>query len=185
MKKGLYLVSFAVGTLVGSAASYFVLKKKFEKIAQEEIDSVKEKFSYKLSEAVIGKETEGHGPDYVTDEDDKKAEELNKYNDVLKSTNYGGDGDTVVKSSPSYMRVISPVDLGEYEYYKIVGLTYYADGVLADEDGNIVSVHDTIGADALNCFGEYDDGAVHVRNTKRETDYEVLLDERDYSEVFH
>ena len=50
MKKGLYLLTFAVGAVAGSAASYFVLKKKFEKITQEEIDSVKEAFGVRKSE---------------------------------------------------------------------------------------------------------------------------------------
>lgn len=174
MKKGLYLLTFAVGAVAGSAASYFVLKKKFEKITQEEIDSVKEAFGVRKSE------------EKAVDEDvsqvDSKEETRQAYNDVLKTTNYGGD--TVVKEKPSYFRIISPVELGEDEYYSVVGLTYYADYVLADEEGNIVDVEETIGADALNHFGEYDDNAVHVRNLKTETDYEVLLDDRDYSEVF-
>ena len=182
MKKSLYLLSFAVGALAGSAASYFILKKRFEKIAQEEIDSVKEAFSYKLAET-IAEETEGHGPEQ---EESKTVKEANieAYNNILKETGYGGDGETVAKSNPSYIRIISPVELGEHEYYKIVGLTYYADGVLADEEGNVVNVEETIGSYALTQFGEYDEDAVHVRNAKRETDYEVLLDERDYSEVF-
>lgn len=173
MKKGLYLLSFAVGAVAGSTASYFVLKKKFEKIAQEEIDSVKEAFGTRKSEEPEEK---------VEDSISEKEEDIRSYNDVLKSTNYGGDD--VVKEQPSYVRIISPVELGEDEYYSIVGLTYYADNVLADEEGNIVDIESTIGAESLKHFGEYDDNAVHVRNMKNETDYEVLLDERDYSEVF-
>ena len=180
MKKSLYLLSFAVGALVGSAASYFVLKKRFEKIAQEEIDSVKEAFRNKHDEDPTEnvEATEEHGPVY----EDVKEAELKEYNDILKSNNYGDDN--VVKETPSYIRIISPVELGEHDYYRIVGLIYYADGVLADEKGNIVDIEETVGSFALTQFGEYDEDAVHVRNTKLETDYEVLLDERDYSEVF-
>lgn len=176
MRKSLYLLSFAVGALAGSAASYFILKKRFAKIAQEEIDSVKEAFSYKQGEAIAEAAKE---PEVVADE---KEAELKNYNTILTETNYGGDN--IVKKNPSYIRIISPVELGEDECYKIVGLTYYADEVLADDEGNVINVDDTIGAESLKYFGEYDDGAVHVRNMKLETDYEVLLDERDYSEVF-
>lgn len=181
MKKSLYLLSFAVGALAGSAASYFILKKRFEKIAQEEIDSVKEAFRNKHDEESTEnvEAVEEHTPVY----EDVKEAELKEYNDILKTNNYGGD--SVVKETPSYIRIISPVELGEDECYKIVGLTYYADGVLVDDKGNIVNVDDTIGAESLKYFGEYDEDAVHVRNMKLETDYEVLLDERDYSEVFN
>lgn len=175
--KGLYLLSFAVGAVAGSAASYFVLKKKFEKITQEEIDSVKEKFSYKFAEKPEKAEVEEK-----SEAAEEKEEDVKTYNDILKSNNYGNE--EVVKEQPSYIRIISPVELGEDEYYSVVGLTYYADNVLADEEGNIVDVAETVGAYALTQFGEYDENAVHVRNTKTETDYEVLLDERDYSEVF-
>lgn len=177
MKKGLYLLTFAVGAVAGSAASYFVLKKKFEKITQEEIDSVKEKFSYKFAEKPEKAEVEEK-----SEVAEVKEEDVKTYNDILKSNNYGNE--EVVKEQPSYIRIISPVELGEDEYYSVVGLTYYADNVLADEEGNIVDVEETVGAYALTQFGEYDENAVHVRNTKTETDYEVLLDERDYSEVF-
>lgn len=177
--KGLYLLSFAVGAVAGSAASYFVLKKKFEKITQEEIDSVKEKFSYKFAEKPEKAEVEEKSE---AAEEKEKEEDVKTYNDILKSNNYGNE--EVVKEQPSYIRIISPVELGEDEYYSVVGLTYYADNVLADEEGNIVDVEETVGAYALTQFGEYDENAVHVRNTKTETDYEVLLDERDYSEVF-
>ena len=68
--------------------------------------------------------------------------------------------------------------------YDIISLTYYADGILADDEGNIINVDETVGSFALTQFGEYDEDAIHVRNTKLEIDYEVLLDERHYSEVF-
>ena len=42
--KFVYFAVFAVGALVGSAASMHYFKKKYEQIAQEEIDSVKETF---------------------------------------------------------------------------------------------------------------------------------------------
>ena len=180
MNKGLYLLTFAVGAVAGSAASYFVLKKKFEKITQEEIDSVKEAFTYKQAEEVYSKVDT---PAELLKEFAEAVDLEKEYKDIIKSNNYGNDN--VVKEKPnSHIRIISPVELGEDEYYSVVGLTYYADGTLADEEGNIVDIDDTISADALNHFGEYDDCAVHVRNIKTETDYEVLLDERDYSEVF-
>ena len=171
MNKSLYLVSFAVGALAGSAASWFILKKKYEKIAQEEIDSVKEAFSEKHVEQVV-EEAEQESTD-------ERIVQLNNYNKIIEETGYAGEE---VNKEPSYVKIISPVELGDV--YDIISLTYYADGILADDEGNIINVDETVGSFALTQFGEYDEDAIHVRNTKFEIDYEVLLDERHYSEVF-
>ena len=45
MNKAFGIVIFAVGAVAGSAATWYFTKTKYEKIAQEEIDSVKEVFS--------------------------------------------------------------------------------------------------------------------------------------------
>ena len=37
--------------------------------------------------------------------------------------------------------------------------------------------------DALNHFGEYEDDSVFVRCDERKCDYEILLDQRSFSEV--
>ena len=44
MNKLSYLLAFAAGALIGSAATWYFVKDKYEKLAQEEIDSVKETF---------------------------------------------------------------------------------------------------------------------------------------------
>lgn len=182
MSKSLNLASFAVGALIGSAVSWLVLKNKYEKIAQEEINSVKEAFSEKMKKCTDDHNDDGHIEEEVVKEEstDEKEVEIKEYNKILETTGYNGEE----VPEPAYQSIISPMELGDIEWYKVVGLTYYADRVLADEEGNIVDVDETIGSYALSMFGEYDDDAVHVRNTKLETDYEVLLDERDYSEVF-
>ena len=48
--KALYFVAFFVGAAAGVAASFKYAQKKYEQIAQEEIDSVKEAFSRKDEE---------------------------------------------------------------------------------------------------------------------------------------
>ena len=80
--------------------------------------------------------------------------------------------------------VISPDSFGEMDDYNCISLTYYADGVLADEDDEVVDdVDATVGSDALNHFGEYEDDSVFVRNDSRKCDYEILLDTRNYADV--
>ena len=62
-------------------------------------------------------------------------------------------------------------------------MTYYADGILADEDDTILNLDEVIGEDAVNHIGDYEDDAVHVRNDARKVYYEVLVDERSYKTV--
>ena len=79
--------------------------------------------------------------------------------------------------------VISPKEFDE-EGYETISLTYYADGVLADEQNfPIEDIEDTVGNDALNSFGEYEDDSVFVRDDDKGIDYEILLDNRKYSEL--
>jgi hypothetical protein len=65
-------------------------------------------------------------------------------------------------------------------------LTYYSDGVLTDENDEVLEdVEDIIGIDSLNHFGEYEEDSVYVRNDEKLCDYEILLDNRNYSDVYN
>ena len=80
--------------------------------------------------------------------------------------------------------VISPDEFGNEFDYEEVSLTYYADGVLTDDQDNIIEdVEGLVGLDSLNHFGEYEDDSVFVRNDALQTDYEILADLRNYSDV--
>ena len=78
--------------------------------------------------------------------------------------------------------VISPDEFGELEDYAKVSLTYFADGVLADECGEIVDDVEEIIGDGLDHFGEYEDDSVFVRSDAKRCDYEILKDLRDFSD---
>lgn len=79
--------------------------------------------------------------------------------------------------------VISPDEFAESEY-NVQTLNYYSDGVVADDDYNVVTdIEGYLGPDALSSFGIYDLDVVYVRNEKYEIDYEILLDERRYYDI--
>lgn len=60
-----------------------------------------------------------------------------------------------------------------------------ADGVLLDDMNEIVDdIEETVGEDSLEHFGEYEDDSVYVRNDAKKCDYEILLDQRNYQEIF-
>ena len=81
--------------------------------------------------------------------------------------------------------VISPEEFGEFEDYGKVDLIYYNDGVLVEDgtDEVIEDINEVIGLESLKHFGEHEEETVHVRNDELKTDYEVLLDARNYAEL--
>lgn len=79
--------------------------------------------------------------------------------------------------------VISPDEFEDEEDYETIYLTYYADGVLADETDKQVKIENTIGKEALKHFGEYEDDMLHVRDDKVKVYYEVAKDNRKFSDI--
>lgn len=167
---------FAVGVGVGIGVSWKLLRDKYEQIANEEIESVKEAFSERK------KETEKQIVEVKTI---VKEQEVNKdLVDYSKlATRYLNEPKKeepeIVEEEAPY--VISPDEYGEIYDYDQIELTYYADGVLTDDTDEVIDdVDDTVGLDSLNHFGDYEEDAVHVRNDERKCDYEILRDLRNY-----
>lgn len=161
---------FTVGAAIGSAVTWYFTKIKYERIAQEEIDSVKEVFSKRKTISEDTVDTKIENP------------EMTEYKSIVQ--NYTSENEE--EGEPETMDkpyVISPDEFGDSDY-EIISLTYYADKVLTDETGDIVDdVEDLVGYDSLNHFGEYEEDSVFVRNDALSTDYEILLDPRNYSDV--
>lgn len=81
--------------------------------------------------------------------------------------------------------VISPEDYENYNTdYDDISLTYYADGILADDMDEIVEDPDNIvGSDFMNYFGKYEEDTVLIRNDRLKCTYEILRDRRTYEAV--
>ena len=52
-------------------------------------------------------------------------------------------------------------------------------------DEPVEDVDDVVGIESLDHFGEWEDDSVFVRNDKYKTYYEILLDERKYSDIIN
>lgn len=173
------VLAFTSGAAVGAVVSWRLLKTKYEQIAQEEIDSVKEMYSTSTEDTDI------YEVESVTEETNEPKEE---YEAILESegyTNYSGaktekGGSAIMDTERPY--VISPDEYGEFEGYDTETLNYYADGVLTDDQDNIIDdVNGIVGEASLKTFGQYEDDAVHVRNDALKTDYEILADIRTFA----
>ena len=175
---------FTVGAAVGSAVTWKLLKDKYEQITNEEIESVKEYYSKKYRDAVVYdpfNDTTDEAHELVSDCDDLVVKEgYINYSDIKT------DKKEVVSVLNSEPYVISPSEYGSLDGYDTNSFTYYADGVLADDADNALDdeeIDDIVGADFADHFGEYEDDSVFIRNELRRCDYEILADERNYSEV--
>lgn len=169
---------FGAGAAVGAGASWFILKTRYERIAQEEIDSVKEVFARReLIEADIDPEEEDIDPEIV---EAVKEEAEN----ILKNEGYTNYA--VIKKNDDVEKpyVIPPEEAGEFSDYEYIYLTHYADKVLTDNfDEPVEDVEGTVGLDSLERFGEYESDTVFVRNDRLKADYEIQLDVRKFSEL--
>ncbi len=184
---------FAAGVMIGSAATWKLTKTKYERLAQEEIDSVKKMVARRTNEKAeeLAREKENEAEKKGMDKVIESAAELKgrEYVDYTKHYAPGeetmegktGEGGKETMGEPY---VIPPEEFGDIEEYDKVELTFYADQILADDmDEPVENVEQTIGFDSLNHFGEYEDDSVFVRNDRTKCDYEILLDERTYPEA--
>lgn len=176
------LFIFTAGAAIGSAVTWKLVKTKYEQIANEEIESVKETFS------------RGHRADVnpIDESDDEENFEMSEENIAkLKETiesngyrNYSIKKESEVNENMNKPYVISPDEFDENDY-EVETLNYYQDGVLTDLQDNIIEdVESMVGEDSLNHFGEYEDDSVFVRNEERGIEYEILLNDNNYSDLF-
>lgn len=182
MNKLSYLLAFAAGALIGSAATWYFVKDKYEKLAQEEIDSVKETFKKSYEDQEIKHEEEIHKVEnkyYNSLVQDYNYEKKSRPETILEED----EEEEVRKMDEPY--VIKPYEFGDYIDYEQISLLYFADGVLADEDtlDVIDDVEETVGEYFADHFGEYEEDSVYVRNDAKRCEYEILKDERQYKDV--
>ena len=190
--KSARFLAFVFGAAVGSIATWQFVKKKYEQLAQEEIDSVKEAFKPATDDAE-DEPVKEEVPARSEPQNNKPS--LTEYTSKLKEQGYTNYSDMKAEETdkeeaddmpmdPDRPYVIQPEDFGEKDDYEKLSITYYADCVLADDEDIIIDdVEDTVGYDSLNHFGEYEDDSVFVRNERMKCDYEILLDKRKYTDV--
>lgn len=166
------IVIFAAGAAIGSAVTWKLLYNKYEQRLEEDINSYKEARSRRDR-----METEECD---VQEED--PAMTRAQYEELIKSSGY--DTQSEIEEDVGEAYVISPDEFDEFDDYTTVSLTYYEDGVLTDDNGEIVEdIVGTVGKNFTRHFGDYEEDAVHIRNDSRKCDYEILQDSRRYSDI--
>ena len=197
-------ILFTAGAVIGSLVTWKVVKTKYEDIAHEEIDSVKEEYTRlmvsmkkKLNDSVTYKDDNNEDDESEKNTDNIDDSIMTNYNEIVKSYRSSdeeennqnekeGEEKEEDNDGVSYMEapyVISPDDFGSVPGYNVEPLDYFADGILADGWGVELDIAETIGEDAINHFGDYDDDVVYVRNEQTKLEYEVTRDPRTYAEA--
>lgn len=185
------IICFATGALIGSVVTWKLLDIRYERLMHEECESIKTELKrlYDIEEEPVEKEEEpkkdifeNHSTEELAQTDIREyAARLaeNGYTDYANLSTNEKKGEDIVRPY-----IIEPEQYGEIEDYDLASLTYYADGVLADDvDDRIEDVDNVVGTESLTHFGDYEPDAVFVRNDERKTDYEILRVNENYSDV--
>lgn len=208
------MIIFVVGTLLGSATTYFVVKKKFETEKENEIKEMREYYTKReeiISEHadkevdILKQEIESMRHD-TEEETTVDEEELEEYRNIVSQYNHPEYADALVRKRELQMAdakkaeedmteerqesfyIIKPDEFGTIDDYELVNLTWYADGILADEFDNIIGeeeIEERIGSEALVEIGKYLPKFIHVRNDDLEIDYEIGEDPRNYCDIYN
>ena len=187
MSKLSSVMIFTVGAAIGSVITWKLLETKYEKIVQEEIDSVKEVFSRSYEsntdeeEGVEEDESEPVKVATVLHKPEKP--DITNYAAMIHDLGYTEKKEeTELDKSKPY--VIDPNDFGMEDDYNTESRLYHTDKFITDENFNLVNdIEDTIGFECLNTFGQYEEDAVYVRNELLKTDYEILRVDTAYEDV--
>ena len=173
MNKITMIMIFVVGVVTGSLVAYTYAKNKYEQIANEEINSVKEAFRNRTSKSVSKKEEK---------ETPEKSETLKqKYGKQMETLGYADYYISPEKDEKPY--VISPHEFGENDSYDTISLIYYDDGVLTDDHDELIdNVDELVGKDFAKHFGEYEDDCGFIRNDVMKADYEIIAEHRRYDD---
>lgn len=172
------ILAFAAGAGVGAAVTWIFAKKKCDQRIAEEVESVKETYA-KRNEPEDTEDTKEKTEEAVDPEDEDYVEY------VAQTQAYVSPEYTPPSDKPY---VVSPYEFGEIEDYDKFTLTYYADNIVTDENDCILEdIEGNIGFESLSHFGEYaeDPDSVYVRNDRLKCDFEILRDQRPYTDVLN
>ena len=180
MNKPLWMAATATAYILGIATGILLVKermaRKYRKLADAEVESVKEAFNHKAEQTETEWKEEVKKAAARREEEAKRINEI--YKNLLETHKYAPEEE----EDAVY---ISPDEYGDEPDYESATVIFYeASGVFVEDDTGI-PLDDEEWESMLGCgvakqFGKYEDDRVCVRNDKRKKYYEVLLEEGEY-----
>lgn len=194
----------AVGAAIGSAATWVYSQKKYSQLIQSEIEKTKEYYSDKESDKPEEPDIQDPEEEKQLEEEKKKAVQtsadiinqsgydMNSYSDYTRFSKPKEEHpETVQKnletfgSDENFPVVIAPESYGEIEDYATHEYTYFKDGVVVDDDGDVIDpekVRSMLGIDFASHIGDFEADAVHIQNDLMKTYFEILAEPYDYND---
>lgn len=205
MNKNIFgALMFVAGAAVGAIVTAKVVKTKYEKIANAEIEEIREYYASKKSDK---NEVELAELERIQQLDDE--EKVEAYYEMLKGEGYVDDASEIrdikkkvietntkdkepaTTEEDGNIEFITPEEFGEIDEetgvaYDLVTLVYYEDNVLAywDNESLVDDIDGLVGKSFREHFGDYEDDVVFVRNHRNETDYEIVRDGDKYYDIW-
>lgn len=196
MSKFKTLFTFVIGAAIGSATTYFLLRKKYESDVETEIREVRAAYkkaqendsdSDKDAPAEDISETPSKTTNYERssldlDKHEKAQKNINKPVPTDYTTYYKPE-DIEIQDPPEMQKpieykppyTISPNDFGEIPSYTEMYLELHPNGVLTDSSTGeeVEDVEDLIGTNWEGGIGEYEVNTVRIRNERLSMDIEI------------
>ena len=185
------LLIFAAGLAVGAVAGAVIVKNKVLADAKAEVEEVRK--YYRESRGVVEEVEEVEEKEEAKEVEKKEYElkdiqvkdepktGLTNYNQITKMYMSKDEFQSPMYDDPF---VIDPSEFGENPEYDTETLTYFADGVLVDDVDDVIDEPDiVVGLENLKIFEEFGATTVYVRNDIYKTDYEIIRDDWNYSDL--
>lgn len=183
-----HVLFFFAGAAVGGALGYYITKNHYEKLIDEEIESVKEAYS---SEKVARPLDDR---DISTKKYKNKLENLGYISrEVIEDRDFDDKEVQEEEENPCPVeeRSDEPYTISPDQFNnEMIGvfdketLVYWAgnDTLMTEDQEQIEDIDLTVGVNSLEKFGEYESDTVYVRNEKMGTDFEIILEEGNYAD---
>lgn len=194
---------FALGAAVGSLITWKLLEKKYKDLADEEIESVVERFKNREKEEGLSLNEFDHikawKDVYVDNIEQPVNEEKEEYDNIVKQLEYDysddpdititkmDDGSIWMGPTPDHIEpyIINPDEFGDNDEYSTKTWMYYADFTVTDDEGEIVSDAQKYIGDALTDLIQSGDNSIYVRNDNNKCDYEIIRSDMRYSDAYY
>lgn len=177
--KGIFI--FVLGVVTGTFAGAQIAKKKYEEIANEEIEEIRAYYKEREKEV---KEIEEPNAVEAPEEKSIEVEERKQYDNIIKRGNYMAVDEEEQNNVCDEAYPIDPSEFGNDGKNATETLTYFADGVLVNEVDEVVEDPDlVVGRHHIDIFNEFPEATcVYVRNDLDGMDYEILKDDWCWSD---
>jgi hypothetical protein len=175
-------VSFFVGF---SAGVWYQSNKETNKETKELIER-NEKLRKETDEIIEKMKRNGEETDEIIERIKRDSDDyVDVVDEAIKIMNeMGYSNQTKKEFNRINPYLIDSNDFGEYDEYEQIYLTYFADGVLTDEQYEIIENPEELVGDFKSLFGTHDN-VICIRCDERCADYEIAKDVRTYAQVYN